>query len=567
MGGEGRVQRNCVRLGVRGHAENGSALLMSFDDSRRTSTYFLFLVVYAALLFFVGLGHRPLLGPDELRVAGIAAEMEMSGDPVVPRLNSEPFLEKPPLYFWALSAIFNLFGENSYTARIPSALAAVSGVALVFILVQSAGLSSLSALIAGFILATSAEYFSLGRRCLIDMMLCLFTTSAMLCFFHATRFLPRRAPWFIGFVLSLSCAVMTKGLVGLAIPLSALSIWLLVKKNFSYRVWYILLIGSALSFIPAAIWIWFLYNDLGWNAVYEIAWANNFGRFTGSYQQHVQPFCYYLEKFPLQFFPWTLFLPTAFIHHLREIREPKKERFFLFPLAWFAVPFFLLSISAGKRSLYLLPLYPAAAILVGAAVGAGLEGKKAPTQWLSIPSQILALVIILVSLAFVGVCICSKRSFWVWPLVSLPGSCLGLWAYRRARRKDLTGFFKILVVLLLVLYLTFDIGITTPFDQRNSHEPLFEYCKRLDSEGVQIGLFKPSERIRGAAVFYLRKTIPICKDEKNLKKFLYSGKRVVAISEKKRLEELDNFDVMKCFKIGHKTYVFVRDNDHDREKR
>jgi 4-amino-4-deoxy-L-arabinose transferase-like glycosyltransferase len=541
--------------------------MMSLGDSRRTNTYFLFLIIYASLLFFVGIGHRPLLGPDELRVAGIAAEMEMSGDLVVPRLNGEPFLEKPPLYFWALSAIFNLFGENSYAARIPSALAAVSGVALVFIFVRSIGSSPLSALIAGFILATSAEYFSLGRRCLIDMMLCLFTTSAILCFFHANRFLPRRFLWYIGFVLSLSCAVLTKGLVGLAIPSSAVFIWLLVNKNFSRRAWYLLLIGSALSFIPAAIWIWFLYNELGWNAVYEIAWKNNFGRFTGSYHEHVAPFWYYLQEFPLQFFPWTIFLPTAFIHYLRERGEPKKEGFFLLPLAWFAVPFLLLSVSAGKRGLYLLPLYPAAAILVGTAVGASLEGKKAPTQWLSIPSQILAAVTILVPLAFVGLCIYSKRCFWVWPLLSLPGFCLGLWAYSLVTRKDLTGFFKTVMMPLLVLYLTFDIGLTAPFDQRNSHEPLFEYCKRLDSEGVQLGLFRPSERIRGAAVFYLRKTLPVYKDEKNLKNFLYSGKRVVAISEKQRLEEPDNFDVMKCFKIGHKAYVLVTDNDPDREKR
>ncbi len=531
---------------------------------RKTSIYFLFLVVYASVLFFAGLGHRPLLGPDELRVAGIAAEMEMSGDPVVPRLNSEPFLEKPPLYFWALSAIFNLFGENSYTARIPSALAAVCGVALVFIFVRSTGSSPLSALIAGFVLATSAEYFSLGRRCLIDMMLCLFTTSAMLCFFHATRFLPRRSPWYVGFVLSLSCAVMTKGLVGLAIPQSALFIWLLVKKNFSCRVWYLLLIGSALSFIPAAIWIGFLYNDLGWNAVHEIAWSNNFGRFTGSYRHHVQPFWYYLEKFPSQFFPWTIFLPTAFMQYFREIREPKKESFFLFPVAWFAVPFLLLSISAGKRGLYLLPLYPAAAILVGAAVGAGLEGRKAPTQWLSIPSQILAAVTILVPLAFVGVCIYSKRSFWVWPLVSLPGSCLGLWAYRRVTRKDLTGFFKALLAVLLILYLTFDIGITTPFDQEKSYEPLFQYCQRLESEGMQVVLFKPSERIRGAAVFYLRKTIPVFKEEENLRNFLHSGNRVVAISEKKSLEELENSDVMKHFRIDDETYVLVKNIFSDR---
>lgn len=540
--------------------------LISFDDGRRTGIYFLSLVVYVALLFLVGLGQRPLLGADELRVAGIGAEMESSGNLVVPRLNNEPFLEKPPLYFWTLSAIFNLLGENSYGARIPSALAAVSGVALVFIFALSIGLSPLTAFIAGFILATSTGYFCLGRVCLIDMMLCLFTTSAMLCFFYAARPLPRRGPWYVGFVLSLSCAVMTKGLVGLAIPLSALSIWLLVDKNFSRRVWCLLLFGSALSVIPTATWILFLYNDLGWNAVYEIAWTNNFGRFTGSYQQHIKPFYYYLHKFPLQFLPWTLFLPIALIHHLGEIRK-RKSSFSLFLLAWFSVPFLLLSISAGKRGIYLLPLYPAAALLVGAAVGRGLEGTDGSTKWLSIPSGILAWVIIFVSLGFVGACIYFERSFWVWPLVSLSGLCLGLglWAYRRAWRKDLTGFFKALPVVLLVLYLTFEIGNGRLFDQRRSYESLFQYCKGLDSEGVLVSLFKPSERIRGAAVFYLGKTIPVLKEEENLKDFLRSKENGVAISREGRVRRLKSLYIMKRFNVDDKRYVVVKHNNIDKE--
>ena len=69
---------------------------------------------------------------------------------------------------------------------------------------------------------------------------------------------------------------MTKGLVGLAIPLSSLSIWLVLEKNFSFRAWALLSIASVLCLIPAAIWIWFLHNNLGWDAVYEVVWANNF---------------------------------------------------------------------------------------------------------------------------------------------------------------------------------------------------------------------------------------------------------------------------------------------------
>ena len=543
--------------------DDTSPFLKTQDKGQKMLVYFLSLMVCAALLFLVGLGYRHLWGSDEPRVAGIAAEMGRSGDLVVPRLSGEPFLEKPPLYFWAASATFNLLGENTYTARLPSALAAICGVALVFLLARSMGFSALTAFISAFILASSTGYWDIGRKCIIDMMLCLFTTCAVVCFFQASRSSPRRRLWYAGFGLSLSCAVMTKGLVGLAIPLSSLSIWLVLEKNFSFRAWALLSIASVLCLIPAAIWIWFLHNNLGWDAVYEVVWANNFGRFTGTHRSHIKPFYFYIICFPKHFFPWVLFLPLALIFHLRKIRERKAEGVSLFFIAWLVVPFILLSISAGKRGLYLLPLYPAAALLVGTAVGSILEDRKTPTRWFSVPSAILAGAIILVSLSFGGISIYFKQPFFICLLVSLPGLCLGAWTCRQLTRKDMAGFFRILVAALVVLYLTFDIGISPLSNQRYSYVSLFQYFETLQSEGARISLFRPSERIRGAAVFYLKRTISIIKEKKRLKDFLRSGKMAVAISRKVKVKHLDNFVIVKTFPIGSRTFVFVKDNSLD----
>ena len=366
-----------------------------------------------------------------------------------------------------------------------------------------------------------------------------------------------------GFVLSLSCAVMTKGLVGLAIPLSALSVWLLIEKSFSLRAWGLLSIGSVLCLIPVAIWIWFLYNSLGWDAVYEVAWTNNFARFTGTHQSHIKPFYFYIIRFPKNFFPWVLFLPLAFIFHLRKVREWNMHSSSLFFVAWLGIPFILLSLSAGKRDLYLLPLYPAAALFVGTAVGSMLEDGKTPTKWFSAPSAILAGVIILVSLSFGGISIYFKQPFSAWLLVSLPGLFLGIWVCKQLTGKDLSGFFKVLVAALVVLYLTFDIGISPLSNQKNSYEPLFNHLETLRSEGAQISLFKPSERIRGAAVFYTKRTIPVIKEEKSLKNFLRSEKRAVAISRNTKVQGIEGIKIFKNFNIDRRTIVLVRDNDLD----
>ena len=532
-------------------------------SSQSVWRYFLSLVLCAILLYLVGLEYRHLWGSDEPRVAGIAAEMGRSGDMIVPRLNGEPFLEKPPLYFWAASTVFILFGENTYTARLPSALAAICGVALVFFLARSMGFSALTAFISAFILATSTGYWGIGRKCIIDMMLCLFTTCAVVCFFQARRSLQRKMLWSTGFVLSLSCAVMTKGLVGLAIPLSALSVWLLLEKDFSLKAWGLLSMGSLLCLIPVGIWIWLIYNTLGWDAVYEVAWTNNFGRFTGTHHSHIRPFFFYLIRFPKNFFPWVLFLPLALIFHLRKIREWNMPNSSLFFVAWLGIPFILLSLSAGKRDLYLLPLYPAAALLVGTAFGSMLEDRKTSTKWFSVPSAILAGAIILVSLSFCGIAIYFKQPFFICLLVSLPGLCLGAWTCRQLTKKNMPGFFRILVAALVVLYLTFDIGISPLSNQKNSYEPLFNHLETLRSEGAQISLFRPAERIRGAAVFYTKRTLPVIKEEKLLKDLLHSKKRAVAISRNTEVQGIEGIKILKNFDIDRRTIVIVKDNDLD----
>jgi 4-amino-4-deoxy-L-arabinose transferase-like glycosyltransferase len=79
---------------------------------------------------------------------------------------------------------------------------------------------------------------------------------------------------------------------------------------------------------------------------------------------HVRPFYYFLLSFPGDFLPWILFLPGAAVYGLSGEAAPKRKEF-LFLFVWFVVIFLFFSISKGKRSLYLLPLFPAASLMVG----------------------------------------------------------------------------------------------------------------------------------------------------------------------------------------------------------
>jgi len=519
--------------------------------------YYITIAMIAGFLFLFGLGNHDLTGSDENRVAGIATGMALTGDLVVPRLNGDPFLEKPPLYFWIASACFNLFGNNFYASRLPSAIAAICGVLLVFFIARKAGFSDFTAFISAVMLATTTGYWVQGRNCTIDMMLCLFITSAMACFYQYSRSLPKITLWYIGFILSLSFSVLTKGLIGLAIPLSAIFLWLFVQKNFSFKNWTLLLAGSVLCLIPISIWIYFLHNNLGWDAVYEVVWSNNFGRFAGAYGGHLKPFYYYIYSFPQHFIPWVLFLPFAVVYHFRETQAWKEKSAPIFFLFWLALPLILLSISSGKRGLYLLPLYPAAALFVGSAVGSVIERCHAQKKLFFVPSVILGWLIVLISAGFCVVSIYFKQPFITSFLVCLPGLCLGLWVCKKIHGKDIKGFFKVLTAALTVLFLTYSTGISSLLNKGKSYKPAFDYFEKLSANGAKINFFKPSERIKGAAVFYLKRNVPIINEEQNLKTFLASGEKAVAVTGKREAQKIQSTKVLKSFNVSRRKIVFL----------
>lgn len=539
-----------------------SGVISSFLNSswQNTSIAFVVLFLFACLLFLVGLEKRHLWNADEPRVAGITAEMSRSGDFVVPRLNGQTFLEKPPLYFWLSSIAFRLLGESTYTARLISALAAIGGVLIVFILARAMKMSITSAFMSGFILATSAQYWRHGRYCLTDMTLSFFITASMTCFYQIIYSEIRKNLWFLGFVLSMAGALLTKGLVGLAVPISAIGFFLIVKKDFSIKHWLALIIGVALSCIPYSIWIWMLYNDLGKGAVYETFWVNNFGRFTGGYPQHVGPFYYYLENFPGEFLPWSIFLPLAGFFLVREVRKRNTNNPSIFILSWFVIPFILLSISAGKRNIYMIPLYPAAALAVGYCFDLVFSGREKLTGWFAIPSSILAGTALIAPLVLFGIRLYYHQSVAIMVIFTIIGFGLGLYSFLLFRKQKLNFFFKMLVPSFLLLVLTFDMAITPIFNQKKSFEPLFKYALKLQSEGTELSLFQPSERLNGAAVFYLGQDIPFFNDFESLHKFIHDNDKKMVIAYKTIVENISDIKIIKEFNVSKDTFVIFTDN-------
>ena len=547
-----------------------------------TKTFFWLLVLLTGLLFFVGLNSRQLYGSDEPRVAGIAAETTIYGNWLEPSLNSKPFLEKPPLYLWADSLSIKTFGHNAFAAKLPSAVSAFLGVLAIFWLAIKLGGSGLTAFTAGIVLATSAQYWSYGRKCMIDIMLAVFIAGAFWTFYQLvqSKKFNIRLWWALGLSITLGGALFAKGLVGVAIPAVAIGGWLAIRdianRQLTLADWIWFAIATLGAFIPVSIWLWLLYDQSGYDAVYTVVWTNNFGRFTGGHAEHIEPFYYYLTKLPEQLQPWTILLPFAVIYawlkFWHEERGSKTNSYpYLYMLCWLIIPYLLLTKSAGKRQVYILPLYAAEALMIGFMIANFLEGKlQLPAKLnrekiISYGATFLTLITLLFPLVIFVVNWVRGTTGVTVVLLALIGGIIGIVTLNSWLKKNLARLLLGFVFALCCGFITVDMTLRTQTGNSNSYRSAFDYALKQQKQGQMIVLFRPREGLSGAAIFYLKHRIKTGGSLEWLRQQLSDKNMQIMILDKQlasfeRLNEpLMNKDyrILKSFKIKRRQLLII----------
>ncbi|HLG29246.1 MAG TPA: glycosyltransferase family 39 protein, partial [Candidatus Brocadiales bacterium] len=367
------------------------------NNSRLT---ILLLTLFTFVLFFFDLGKRDLWAPDEPTYAQVAREMWASKDFILPHLNGEIYSQKPPLLFW-LIILFSLpFGNvTELSARLPSALAGIGCILATFSLGKRF-VSNRVGLLAALILPTSALFLWMSHRVAFDVVLTFFVTMSLIYFLKGES--NGRQKHFLLFYVFLALAVLTKGPAGFIPTFIAVLLYLAVQKKLRFLRKMEICKGPAIFCLIVFSWVTAACIKGGHDYMNEILFRQNVGRFSEPWD-HSQPFYYFFINFPLNFLPWTLFIPSVFIY---AFSEKEKRREMLFPFLWFAAFFGFFTISSGKRNIYILPLYPAASIIMAwffdSFVGAGL--KPAPTdkrfRWFGyLPGYILYGILLILSIA------------------------------------------------------------------------------------------------------------------------------------------------------------------------
>lgn len=323
------------------------------------------LIFLCGLLYFPYLGHIPFFNKGEPREGLVVQGISTHGHWLFPLKSGVDIPSKPPLFHWfgALTSI--VWGRvNEATIRFPSALFATLGVVVLYVLGRRV-FDPETALLGGAILATSMVYQIQAIAARVDMTLAFFVALSLAIFYLLYQGFLRHGFWTYGFYLVLGVGVLAKGPIGLVLPAAVIGVFLALRKrwDFLYRLCFHK--GAVLALVIGIFWYGLALTRGGEDFFNRQILHENLARFfvygeggTG----HQKPFYYYLPYLFLQGLPWSIFLPFVVIDWTK--RKPFSDDGPFFLILWVSVIFVLFSLSAGKRPVYLLPLYPALSLLI-----------------------------------------------------------------------------------------------------------------------------------------------------------------------------------------------------------
>lgn len=331
-----------------------------------TRTQLSFVIAVFAILWFVALGYRDLAEPDEARYAEISREMLTSGDWVTPRLNYLKYFEKPPLQYWATAINFKLLGLNNVAVRLWPAL-------LGFVTVLWIGwIGSLlygrrAGLIAATMLASCLLWLGLGHITTLDMGVSAFLTFGIgaLIVAQQRRDNPQYVMrWMLFGWTALALAMLSKGLIALVIPGTAIFLYMVWQRD-----WVLLRhlhLGKGLALFLLITAPWFILvgeRNPGFTEFFFL--HEHLQRFTTKVHGRAEPWWFFSQVLVIGALPWLT--STLQVYFRPALKPPVANQFDTSRFLWVYIVFILVffSLSGSQLAPYILPLFPALALLIG----------------------------------------------------------------------------------------------------------------------------------------------------------------------------------------------------------
>jgi 4-amino-4-deoxy-L-arabinose transferase-like glycosyltransferase len=479
--------------------------------TNRTRTDMLLLAGFCAFLFLYGLGRFGLIGADEPRYAQVAREMLDRHDWVTPVLGGQPWLEKPPLYYWQALLAYKMFGVSDWAARLPSALDATLLVLAMYFFLRRfrPGFELDGALIT----ASSAGIVGYARAASMDMALAAAFTIGMLGWWMWRE--SEKKVYLLTFYSFVALGTLAKGPIApfLAALVIALYTVAFREPRLAMKTFWLLgILAFCLISLP-----WYFAVQVR-NPVFfrEFIVEHNLGRFSHNLYHHTEPFWYYSPVAALALIPWTVFVIAAFVRPIREwwagrklVRKGQGDieyQFNIFACCWLIVPMVFFSLSQSKLPGYILPAIPAGGLLLADY----LRRHLAQSESESIAKSLIVLHALLAAAPIVPALLIA----YVVTQHRLPGGkpmlvalaiafvlCSGI-ALTLARKTGLRMFrFVTLIPVVLTVGAVLKLG-SGAIDQTLSARPLAEEIAAIQTHPLPLAVYHVQRELEYGFTFY-----------------------------------------------------------------
>lgn len=319
---------------------------------------FLLLAVASAILFLGAIRLGDLAGYDDAMYSLEAKGIALTGDWLTPKARGSAAFEHPPLFVWTQAVFLRLFGISDPVAKLPSALCAIGTVLLVYWLARRLFNDPLAGAVAMFVMLGTPYFIKYAGRAMTDVP----TTFLFVCAICAWVLAQDDPRWYLAAGAFTAMALMVRGLIGFGLPVIFAAYLMSLRRR---PVWRYAIPALVIAFVPLAAWyahLWLNYRGTfvglheGWleREVYGPL-SPPWRRYTGAFE-----YAWMLLK---SYWPWLPAMVAGVVIALRERRRPM-----YLLLAWAATVFALCAVARSRVLRYMLPAYPAFAILATVAI-------------------------------------------------------------------------------------------------------------------------------------------------------------------------------------------------------
>jgi len=348
----------------------GKQNVLSTGKTNSTQSWLIdlfFMISLLGIFYALWIGGHALFTPDEGRYSEIAREMVVTGDYITPRLNGVAFLDKPVLYYWLQASAIQLFGLKEWALRFWPAFMGVLGCVLTYFTGRTL-FNRRTGILAAVILATSPLYYGAAHYANLDLEVAVLISITL--FFsvlalHAES-TKRQVLFFILAYIFCGLAALTKGLIGIVFPAMIMGLWILMLNRF-HVIKQMRLVTGLILFLAITIPWYYLVQQANPEFLHFFFVTQQISRFlTHGDFNNKTALWFYIPVVLAGFFPWSFFAIQAVIKNVKAVWNDRKSHSAeLFLLLWLVLIFIFFSIPTSKTVGYIIPIFPALALMVG----------------------------------------------------------------------------------------------------------------------------------------------------------------------------------------------------------